>query len=104
MPSLLIEVIIRAPDISVPWGPLIGSVYSTLGIITVFAILAWRIGLFGLELRLIYIGVPGSCPFQYIYITRISGWSSSRFITTRSDRSCDHHCRHQHSLCLGYDR
>ena len=25
MPSLLIEVIIRAPDISVPWGPLIGS-------------------------------------------------------------------------------
>ena len=47
MPSLLIEVIIRAPDISVPWGPLIGSVYSTLGIITLFAILAWRIGLFG---------------------------------------------------------
>ena len=47
MPSLLIEVIIRAPDISVPWGPLIGSVYSTLGIITVFAILAWRTGLFG---------------------------------------------------------
>tara|TARA_B100001093_G_scaffold513856_1_gene586637 strand:+ start:2542 stop:3477 length:936 start_codon:yes stop_codon:yes gene_type:complete len=47
MPSLLIAVIIRAPDISVPWGPLIGSVYFTLGIITVFAIVAWRINLLG---------------------------------------------------------
>ncbi|MDG1157631.1 MAG: hypothetical protein P8M81_08570, partial [Litorivicinaceae bacterium] len=47
MPSLLVAVIIQAPDFEIPWIPLLGSMYGTLGLITVFLIVAWNLRLLG---------------------------------------------------------
>ena len=47
MPSLLVAVIIQAPDFEIPWIPLLGSMYGTLGLITVLLIVAWNLGLLG---------------------------------------------------------
>lgn len=47
MPSLLIAAIIQAPALEVPWGPLLGSLYGVLAVLTLILLLAWKVGLLG---------------------------------------------------------
>ncbi|MDB2619982.1 hypothetical protein N9Y18_07030 [Litoricolaceae bacterium] len=47
MPSLLVAVIIQAPMIAIPWVSLLGSLYGTLGALTLFLLIGWRVRLFG---------------------------------------------------------
>jgi malonate transporter len=47
MPSLLVAVIIQAPEIAIPWGSLLGSLYGVLGLLTLFLLVGWWARLFG---------------------------------------------------------
>lgn len=47
MPSLLISAIVTAPSIAVPWKALLGSLYGTLGLLTLVLLFGWRLHLFG---------------------------------------------------------
>ncbi|MBL6738080.1 MAG: AEC family transporter [Litoricola sp.] len=47
MPSLLVAVIIQAPMIAIPWVSLLGSLYGTLGALTLFLLIGWWVRLFG---------------------------------------------------------
>lgn len=47
MPSLLISAIVQAPDIAVPWWPLLSSIFTTLLILTALLLAGWKVGLFG---------------------------------------------------------
>jgi len=47
MPSLLAAVIIKAPRLEIPWIALSGSMYGTLGLISIFLIMAWKLKLLG---------------------------------------------------------
>ena len=45
MPALLVSVIMRAPDLSVPWFDLLTTLYGTLAILSLFLWAAWQLGL-----------------------------------------------------------
>lgn len=47
MPSLLISAIVQAPDIAVPWWPLLSSIFTTLLILTALLLAGWKLGVFG---------------------------------------------------------
>lgn len=47
MPSLLVAAIIQAPQIDVPWGPLLGALYGTLVLLSVVLICLWKLGVLG---------------------------------------------------------
>jgi len=47
MPSLLVAVIIQAPVLTIPWFPLLGSLYGTLAILTLLLLIGWWAKLFG---------------------------------------------------------
>ncbi len=45
MPALLVSVIMRAPDLSVPWFDLLTTLYGTLAILSLILWAAWKLGL-----------------------------------------------------------
>ena len=47
MPSLLAAVIIKAPKLEIPWTALVGSMYGTLGLISIILVIAWKLRLLG---------------------------------------------------------
>ena len=99
MPSLLVAVIIQAPDFDIPWVPLLGSMYGTLGLITVLLIAAWNLRLLGRAYPSFTSLVSRFCSVQYLHFNGCDYRTQSCPVATPRRGGRDFYRGSEHQLC-----